>query len=82
MKTNFQGTVTRNSNGSIEVASDSGALKQIEMGSRVEVSIEVVESATDIEKARAAKAKRTATAERERAEDPTPQSSRKGSGKE
>jgi hypothetical protein len=57
METKFQGSVTRNSNGSIEITSDSGALGKIEMGSRVDVSIEVVESAADIEEKRAEKRK-------------------------
>lgn len=64
--TTFQGIVTRNSNGSLELRPDNqGTLTQVEMGSRVEVTIEVVETAREIEEqnaeSRAARGKPPAT---------------------
>lgn len=47
---NFKGTITRNSNGSIEITAEGGNVpRALSMGSEVDVAITVTKTAEDIE---------------------------------
>ncbi|HXG70339.1 MAG TPA: hypothetical protein VNJ04_06955 [Gemmatimonadaceae bacterium] len=65
MSTTLTASITRNSNGSLELTPvNSSSLSRLELGSEIEVTINTVRSAADIEKERGGKARVTASGTR------------------